>query len=110
VLGLELGGVEEVPAEGVRVGFLPLAGGGAIELLEPLGPDSPISRFLERQGPGVHHLSFRVGSCRDAVRAAEAVGIRVLPPAPRAGAGGALIAFLHPQDTEGVLIEVCEKG
>lgn len=110
VLGLEPEEVEEVPTEGVRTAFLPLAGGGAVELLEPTGPDSPVSRFLERRGPGVHHLSFRVGSCRTAMAAAEAVGIRVLRPAPRAGSRGSLVAFFDPRDTGGVLIEVCERS
>ncbi|MFN2431932.1 MAG: methylmalonyl-CoA epimerase [Gemmatimonadota bacterium] len=109
VLGLELRDVEDVLGEGVRVGFLPLAGGPAIELLEPLEGDSPVARFLARRGPGVHHLSFRVRSCEAAIRSAEAAGIRVLPPAPRPGAHGTRVAFFHPNDTGGVLIEVCER-
>lgn len=108
VLGLEVSETEEIPSEGVRVAFLPLASGGAVELLEPTREDSPIARFLARRGPGVHHLSFRVASCRDAIRAAEAIGVRALPPAPRPGARGRLIAFFHPADTGGLLIEVCE--
>jgi methylmalonyl-CoA epimerase len=113
ILGLEPAHVEEVPSEGVRVAFLPLAGGGVIELLEPLaaaGSTSPVGRFLEKRGPGVHHLSFRVPDCRAAIQGAGAAGIRVLPPAPRPGSRGTLVAFFDPRDTGGVLIEVCERS
>jgi methylmalonyl-CoA epimerase len=110
VLDLEVSHVEEVPAEGVRVAFLPISGGGAIELLEPTrGSGSPVARFLERRGPGVHHLSFRVPDCRAAIRGAEAAGIRALPPAPRPGSRESLVAFFDPRDTGGVLIEVYER-
>lgn len=108
ILGLVAREVEEVPTEQVRVAFLPLAGGPAVELLEPAGPGSPVARFLASRGPGVHHLSFRVPSCRDAIRAARAAGIRALAPAPRPGAGGSEVAFFDPRDTGGVLIEICE--
>lgn len=110
LLDLEPERFEEVPTEGVRVAFLPLAGGGAVELLEPTRADSPIARFLNNYGPGLHHISFRVADCRAAIRAAEAANIRVLQPAPRAGADGSLAAFFHPKDTGGVLIEVVQKG
>lgn len=109
--GLEAAHVEEVATEGVRVAFLQLVGGVAIELLEPLaGSGSPVSRFLDKRGPGVHHLSFRVPDCRAAIRAAEAAGIHVLAPAPRPGSRGTLVAFFDPRDTGGVLIEVCERA
>lgn len=109
ILGMGPSGTEDIAAEGVRVAFLPFpGGGGSIELLEPTRPDSPVGKFLGRNGPGIHHLSFRVPSCREAIRAARAAGIRVLPPAPRTGAGGVLVAFFHPKDTGGVLIEVAE--
>lgn len=110
VLGLEAREAEEVADEGVRVAFLPLAGGGALELLEPTRPGSPVAKFLDTRGPGVHHLSFRVPSCRAAIAAAEAAGIRALPPAPRQGSRGSLVAFFDPRDTGGVLIEVCERA
>lgn len=108
VLGLAPGEPEEIASEGVRVLFLPLAAGGAVELLEPARDDSPVAKFLAKRGPGVHHLSFRVASCTRAIRDAEAAGIRVIPPAPRPGARGRLVAFFHPADTGGLLIEVCE--
>jgi methylmalonyl-CoA/ethylmalonyl-CoA epimerase len=108
LLGLDLERVEDIPGEGVRAGFLPLSGAGAIELLEASRPDSTVAKFISRRGAGVHHLSFRVSDCRETIRRAEAAGIRPLPPAPRVGAGGKLVAFFHPQDTGGVLIEICE--
>ncbi len=107
LLGTDLAHVEEVASEGVRVGFLALPGGGAIELLEPLG-DCAVRRFLDARGPGVHHLSFRVSDCAAAVRAAEAAGIRALPPGVRPGSRGSTVAFFHPKDTGGVLIEVMQ--
>jgi methylmalonyl-CoA mutase C-terminal domain/subunit len=110
MLGLEPVHVEDVPAEGVRVALLPLAGGGAIELLEPLEAGSTVGRFLAKRGPGVHHLSFRVPDCGAAIRAAEAAGVRTLPPAPRPGSRGSLVAFFDPRDTGGVLIEVCQRS
>ncbi len=111
ILGLKPTHVEEVPAEGVRVAFLPLAGGGAVELLEPLeGATSAVGLFLRKRGAGVHHLSFRVPDCRAAIRAAETAGVHALPPAPRPGSRGSLVAFFDPRDTGGVLIEVCERG
>jgi methylmalonyl-CoA epimerase len=108
VLALATGEPEEVPDEGVRVLFLPLAAGGAVELLEATRDESPVAKFLAKRGPGVHHLSFRVVSCARAIRDAEAAGIRVIPPAPRPGARGRRVAFFHPADTGGLLIEVCE--
>lgn len=110
LLGLEPAAVEEVASEGVRVAFLPLTAGGTIELLEPLGPDTTVGRFLARRGPGVHHLSFRVADCHAAIQAAEAAGVRALPPAPRRGSRGSLVAFFDPRDTGGVLIEVCQEA
>jgi methylmalonyl-CoA epimerase len=108
VLGLATAEPEEIASEGVRVLFLPLAAGGAVELLEPTRDDSPVAKFLAKRGPGVHHLSFQVASCTRAIRDAEAAGIRVIPPAPRPGARGRRVAFFHPADTGGLLIEVCE--
>ena len=109
LLQVDLERVEEVASEGVRVGYLPLPGCATLELLEPLAEDTPVGRFLSTRGPGIHHLSFRVPSCADALRAAEQAGIRPLPPAPRPGSGGTLVAFFHPRDTGGVLIELCER-
>ena len=107
--GLEVAAVEEVPAEGVRVAFLP-AGGPRIELLEPLGPGSPIARFLERKGEGIHHVCFEVPDVEAAVERLRARGAEIIEPAIRVGAGGHRIAFVHPRSANGVLVELKEEG
>jgi methylmalonyl-CoA/ethylmalonyl-CoA epimerase len=106
-LGLEVSGYEDVPEEGVRVAMLPL-GESRIELLESTRPDSPVGRFLARRGPGVHHLAIRVGNIDAALAKLRAAGARVLEPAPREGAGGTRVAFLHPASMNGVLLELVE--
>jgi methylmalonyl-CoA epimerase len=104
-LGLIVEAVEDVPAEGVRVAIIP-CGDSRIELLEPLSPDSPIARFLEKRGPGIHHLCLR----SDDVTAEDARlrerGYELLRPAPTRGAGGCWVQFVHPRSAGGVLIEV----
>ncbi len=106
-LGVELEGVEEVPEQGVRVAFLPV-GEPRIELLEPLGGDSPIARHLERRGPGLHHICLRVDDIRRAMAALAAAGYRLLSEEPRPGAHGALVCFVHPRSAGGVLIELSQ--
>lgn len=97
---------EDVPSEGVRTHFLD-AGGTKIELLESTRSDSPIATYLERHGPGLHHIAFAVDDV-DAMHAhAAATGLRVLNPEPKNGADGKRIFFLHPKDTGGVLMEFC---
>ncbi len=105
VLGLSVEGIEEVPGEGVRVALLPFAG-GAVELIEPLEDDSPVGRFLERHGEGLHHVSFDVPDVRRAIIAGIEHGVETVGDAPRRGAEGREIAFFHPLFTHGVLIEV----
>jgi methylmalonyl-CoA epimerase len=107
-LGLKLTGTEEVASEKVRVAFLPV-GGTRLELLEPTGADSPIARFLERRGEGLHHVCFEVEDLDGILRGASAGALEVLPGYPRAGAGGGRVAFFHPRSTGGVLIELVEK-
>lgn len=107
-LGLEASDPEEVPSEGVRVCFLPV-GQSRIELLEPLGPDSPVARFLEKRGEGIHHVCFRVQDLEAALGSLEERGAAVIPPRIRIGAGGRRIAFVHPRSTGGVLIELKES-
>lgn len=106
-LGLRLCGIEEVPSERVRVAVL-MAGATRIELLEPTGTDSPIAGFLAKRGPGVHHLAFKVASAEDVVRALTDSGAPVLGDAPRPGAHGTRVAFLHPRHLGGVLTELVE--
>ncbi len=100
-------GVETVPSEGIRVAFFG-EGSGRIELLAPLTPESPIAGFLERRGPGIHHICVRVADLEAALQRAEASGAEVIPPRTRTGAGGARIAFLHPGTLGGVLLEMRE--
>jgi methylmalonyl-CoA/ethylmalonyl-CoA epimerase len=105
VLGLETGEPEEV--DGAYIVPLHL-GESSVELLEPRSPESPIARFLARRGPGIHHVCYRVGDLDAALETCRRAGYRLVDPAPRQGAGGRRIAFLHPQSTAGILIELTE--
>jgi methylmalonyl-CoA/ethylmalonyl-CoA epimerase len=107
ILDQNVAGVEEVPAEGVRVAFFG-EGMGRVELLEATLADSPIARFLDRFGPGVHHVCLRVPDIAAAIQRAEQQGSEVVPPGVRVGAGGRRVVFLHPRSCGGVLIELSE--
>lgn len=108
-LGLEVEEIEEVPREKVRVAMIP-CGQARIELLEPTAPDSPIAKFLDDRGPGIHHLCLKSGDVvADDAKLREA-GFRVLRDEPTAGAGGTRVQFVHPKSTGGVLLEIAEHG
>ncbi len=107
VLGLRAAEVEHVPDQKVNVLVL-YAGGQRIELVEPAAPDSPVSRFLEKRGGGLHHLAWRVDDVAAAVRHLLAQGVRMIDEAPRPGSHGTTIAFVHPRATGGVLTELVE--
>ncbi len=107
-LGLEVEPPEEVASQRVRAHFVPV-GEAALELLEPTAPDSPIAKFIEKRGPGVHHVTLRVDDIREALARLKARGVRLIDEAPRAGAEGALIAFVHPASTHGVLVELKQR-
>lgn len=107
LLGINASGMEEVPSERVRVAFFG-DGPGRVELLEATEPDSPIARHIERRGPGMHHLCLRVADLEAALTRAEEAGMTPIPPGIRDGAGGHRVAFLHPRDTGGVLLELSE--
>ena len=107
-LGLEIEPPEEVPSQGVRAHFVPV-GETALELLEPTAADSPIAKFIEKRGPGVHHLTLRVDDIRGALGRLKERGVRLIDETPREGAGGALIAFVHPASTHGVLVELKQR-
>ncbi|HEX2863303.1 MAG TPA: VOC family protein, partial [Deinococcales bacterium] len=98
---------ETVETAGVRVRELGLAG-TTVELLQPLNAESPVARFLERRGPGLHHLALRVASVRAALDACPAAGLSALDREPRPGRGGTLVAFLHPTTVGGALVELVE--
>jgi methylmalonyl-CoA epimerase len=92
----------------VRVAFLPL-GNTKIELLEPLG-EGALSRFLERRGEGLHHIALGVSDIHSSLKRMKETGIRLVDKVPRPGAEGGLVAFLHPQSTRNVLVELCEEA
>lgn len=109
ILGLKVVGPEEVPSEGVRIAFLPM-GESTIELLEPTGPDSPIARFLAKRGEGIHHVCVRVERIDQTLATLREKGAEIIEPAPRIGAGGRKVAFIHPRSTGGVLLELVESS
>jgi methylmalonyl-CoA/ethylmalonyl-CoA epimerase len=108
VLNLPLLGIEEVDTQLVRVAFLQ-AGGTKLELLEPTSEESPIAKFIEKRGEGIHHVALSVDSIEDRIIEMKEKGIRMIDDQPRLGAGGANIAFMHPKSASGVLVELCEK-
>jgi methylmalonyl-CoA/ethylmalonyl-CoA epimerase len=107
VLGAEFEGVETVTDQMTRVGFFRI-GAVRIELLEPTDPSSPVARFLEKRGEGLHHVAFSVANLEERLAELRAEGLRLVDESPRAGARGMRIAFLHPRSTFGVLTELCE--
>lgn len=108
-LGLTVSAVEDVPAEGVRVAMLQ-CGESRIELLEATTPDSPIARFLERRGPGIHHLCLASDELGEDDERLRARGYELLRPEPTRGAGGCWVQFIHPRSTGGVLIELSQPA
>jgi len=107
-LGLKVVETEEVASQKVRVAMLPV-GESRIELLEATAADSPISKFLAKRGPGIHHVAFNVDDIRAALAELKSKGARLIDEEPRTGAGGCLVAFIHPSSTGGVLIELVER-
>ena len=107
-LGLDVEPPEEVPSQRVRAHFVPV-GEATLELLEPTSPDSPIAKFIEKRGPGVHHVTLRVDDIRETLGRLKARGVRLIDETPREGAEGALIAFVHPASTHGVLVELKQR-
>ena len=106
-LGLTCSSIETVPSQKVRVALLEI-GGVHLELLEPTGPDSPIAKFLETRGEGIHHIALRSTAIEAQLRQAAEAGVRLINPFPFEGAAGKLVAFLHPKSTHGVLTEICQ--
>ena len=107
-LGIRCAGQEEVSSQQVRVEFYPV-GDTRIECLEPTSDDSPIAKYLERNGEGIHHIAIKVPDVAQALEQARGQGIRLIDEVPRLGAEGAMIAFLHPKSTHGILIELVES-
>ena len=108
-LGMTFEGTEEVAEQKVRVAFLKI-GESRIELLEPTSPDSPVAKFLEKNGEGIHHLAYEVDDLETALAELKQKEVRLIDEKPRNGAHGSRIAFLHPKATGGVLTEICQAG
>jgi methylmalonyl-CoA epimerase len=107
ILGLNLSGVEVVATQKTRVGFLEI-GESNIELVQPSEPDSPVAKFLESKGQGIHHICFEVDDVEAEVKAYLGKGATLIDQKPRPGAHNSKVAFVHPKSSNGVLIELCE--
>lgn len=105
-LGLTCEHREEVPSQKVRTAFFTV-GDTHLELLEPTSPDSPVAKFLEKNGEGVHHVAFASDDLSGQLQQASGAGVRLINEVPFEGAAGKLVAFLHPKSTHGVLTEFC---
>ena len=108
-LGMALTGIEEVAEQNVRVAMLQV-GESMIELLEPTCEESPVARFIEKNGSGIHHIAYEVADIEAAIAALLASGARMIDDKPRRGAHGTRIAFVHPKSSNGVLTELCQAG
>jgi len=109
-LGLPLQRVENVPAESVKVAFLPLPeGDGEIELVQPTADDTGIARHLAKRGEGMHHICFEVDDIQAAMAEMAAQGLQILEEKPRLGSQGQKYIFIHPKTAHGVLIELYER-
>jgi methylmalonyl-CoA/ethylmalonyl-CoA epimerase len=108
-LGMPLVHRETVTEQGVDAALLDV-GEGHVELLSPLGPDTPVGKFLERKGPGLHHVAYRVADVEAALASLSAAGLRLIDERPRTGIRGSRVAFLHPASTGGVLTEIVQPA
>ena len=108
LLGRESYKLEEVPSEGVTTSFFEV-GGVKIELLEATNENSPIARFIEKRGEGIHHLAFEVTDIKESLKKYRDNGFELVNAEPKKGADNKLIFFLHPKSTNGVLIELCQE-
>lgn len=108
-LGMASLGTEEVAEQKVRVAMLEI-GESKIELLEPTSPDSPVAKFLEKNGQGIHHIAYEVQDIEATITDLIKSGARMIDEKPRHGAHGSLIAFVHPKSSFGVLTEICQSG
>ncbi len=108
-LGMTFLGCEEVAEQKVKVAMLQI-GESKIELLEPTADDSPVAKFLEKNGPGVHHVAYETEDVEAAIAHLQGKGARMIDVVPRSGAHGTRIAFVHPKSSNGVLTELCQPG
>jgi len=111
VLGFDVSEPEELPDRKLRICMVDVGAGGAnIELLWPTHPDSAVAKFMEKKGPGIHHLCYRVADVAAKLQDLEAAGVKVIDPKPRAGAHNTLVAFIHPRSAGGVLTELSQPA
>jgi len=108
-LRMAFDGIEEVAEQKVKVAMLQI-GESKIELLEPTSADSPVAKFMEKNGPGIHHVAYEVDDIEAAIAKLMADGTRMIDEIPRSGAHGTRIAFIHPKSSNGVLTELCQCG
>ncbi len=108
VLGLKIMDIEHVADQKANVAFLPITD-SEVELLESTEPDGPVAKYIDSRGEGVQHIAFRVENIDEALEELKSKGVRLIDQQPRKGAGGARIAFIHPKETNGVLVEICER-
>ncbi len=107
LLGLEMDTMEVVEDQNVKVAVMKV-GESAVELIEPLDESSPVARFIKKRGEGIHHITFEVDDIEAVLEKLAQANIKLIDEKPRPGAEGALIAFIHPHSTGGVLIELCQ--
>ena len=108
VMGAEPYKMETVESEGVTTSFFKV-GESKIELLAGTRPDSPISKFIEKRGEGIHHMAFYVDDIRAEIERLKKEGFRLLNDQPKTGADNKIVAFMHPKDANGVLVELCQE-
>lgn len=107
MLGVQCSSREMIPEQGVTVAFLSLKD-AEIELLEATDPDSPVAKFIEKKGEGIHHIAIQVDDIEEAMSAARMNGFDLVDEHPRSGANGSLVAFVHPRSSCGVMLEFCQ--
>ena len=108
ILGVKPDKIETIPEQGVKAALLPIAGGGEIELMEPIDPQSGVAKFLENRGEGIHHICLEVDDVDNELRMLGDKGIQLIDKQGRSGLAGK-IGFIHPKSTKGVLIELAQK-
>jgi len=108
ILGLKIKDIESIVDQKVNVAFLPITD-SEIEILESTHPDGPVAKFIDSKGEGIQHIAFRVENIEEALEDLKIKGVKLIDQEPRKGAGGAKIAFIHPKETNGVLVEICER-
>lgn len=108
VLGLKVLGIEEVASQKVKTAFIP-TGEAEIELLESTADDGHVAKFIDKNGEGIQHIALRVDNIEAALEELKQSGVKLIDEKPRIGAGGAIIAFIHPKATNGVLLELCQR-